>query len=338
MLNRIALLRMRRFLVLLLLALPLRARAQASVNCAAPGPLTQQRMAELAGKVGEPRLIQYVMTCGVGFAVSAEEEGKLRAAGVSETVIQLIREKGRRAAPASKPAASSGTSAAQPPAKETRSDEVRKLLDKADEEFSRLDFDTGRQDYESAESLAPDNAEAKDGLQKLNKYQMEATAYLLKTWPADMCLIVTAPVHCPGPLGEEELERWSSRESELWLFNVVRQCRVNFKVTPEVESRLRAAHMSEPLIAAIKNAQPQDSGRVRGFAGGGARSQQQIIDARLAEADVAFAVGDYDHALQEYEAVKQMQPENARASQGVEKVRKALAAEGSATPTSNTPQ
>jgi tetratricopeptide (TPR) repeat protein len=212
-------------------------------------------------------------------------------------------------------------------------------LEKADDAFSRLDFDTGRRDYESAESMAPDNAEAKDGLQKVNKYQLEATAYLLKTWPADMCLIVTAPVHCPGPLGEEELERWTSRESELWLFNVVRQCRVNFKVTPEIEGRLRAAHMSESLIAAIKNAQPQDSGRVRGFAGSGTtRTQQQTIDIHLAEADVAFAVGDYDHALAEYEAVKQLQPENARANQGIEKVRRALAAEGSASPANRTPQ
>jgi hypothetical protein len=335
MLDRIALPRMRTFLVLLLLAIPLRVAAQASVNCSPPGPLTQQRMAELAGKVGEPRLIQYVMTCGVGFAVTAEEEGKLRAAGVSETVIQLIREKGRRAAPAGKPAPPSGASATQTTAPETRADDVRKLLEKADDAFSRLDFDTGRRDYESAENLAPDNADAKDGLQKINKYQLEATAYLLRTWPADMCLIVTAAVHCPGPLGEEELERWTSRESELWLFNVVRQCRVNFKVTPEVEGRLRAAHMSESLIAAIRNAQPQDSGRVRGFAG---RSQQQTIEAHLAEADVAFAVGEYDHALAEYEAVKQLQPDNARANQGIEKVRKALAAEGSANPTYRTPR
>src|SRR5271156_4616683 len=80
--------------------------AQAPVPCT--GPLTETGIIKLAANgVPEPRLVLIVKTCGADFPLTREAEGRLRAAGASDAVIDALREvapkpKPPRAAPPAK--------------------------------------------------------------------------------------------------------------------------------------------------------------------------------------------------------------------------------------------
>jgi formylglycine-generating enzyme required for sulfatase activity len=63
---------------------------QAPIRC--PGPLSEAQLLDLVkGRVPEPRVRQYVATCGIGFALTAETERRLRAAGATQAILDLLR-------------------------------------------------------------------------------------------------------------------------------------------------------------------------------------------------------------------------------------------------------
>ncbi len=74
------------------LAFAMTAAAQAPLNC--KGKLSEEQLTTLtAGKVPEPRLLQYVNQCGVGFAWSEKVRARLSRAGASRAVLSAVRSK-----------------------------------------------------------------------------------------------------------------------------------------------------------------------------------------------------------------------------------------------------
>lgn len=89
------------------LAFALIAAAQAPVNCR--GKLSEEQLVRLiVGKVPEPRLLQYVNQCGIGFVWSEKVRARLSRAGATNAVLSAVESQ------AEKPARNSAGSAAKP--------------------------------------------------------------------------------------------------------------------------------------------------------------------------------------------------------------------------------
>jgi len=89
------------------LAFALMAAGQAPLNC--PGKLSEEQLVKLiGGKVPEPRLLQFVNQCGIGFAWSEKVRARLKGAGATPAVLSAVESK------AEKPARLSAGSPAKP--------------------------------------------------------------------------------------------------------------------------------------------------------------------------------------------------------------------------------
>ena len=67
-----------------------RGLSQAPVSC--PGVLSEQQLTTvLTGKVLEPRVLQFIRQCGIGFEVTAWAERRLRKAGATTAVVNAAR-------------------------------------------------------------------------------------------------------------------------------------------------------------------------------------------------------------------------------------------------------
>jgi formylglycine-generating enzyme required for sulfatase activity len=81
-------------MAILALSTPVSGRSQA-VNC--PGVLSEQQLTTLlTGKVLEPRVLQFIKQCGIGFQVTAAAESGLRKAGATTAVVNAARARAPR--------------------------------------------------------------------------------------------------------------------------------------------------------------------------------------------------------------------------------------------------
>src|SRR5262245_51503221 len=93
--------------------------SQAPVSC--PGGLSEQQLTTLLnGKVLEPRVLQFIKQCGIGFQVTAASESRLRKAGATTAVVTAAR--------------------ARAPKEPTRAAEEKKRTDQQ-QEWARLKFE-----------------------------------------------------------------------------------------------------------------------------------------------------------------------------------------------------
>jgi formylglycine-generating enzyme required for sulfatase activity len=75
---------------ILVLSIPVSGLSQAPVGC--PGLLSEQQLTTLlTGKVLEPRVLQFIKQCGIGFEVTAPAESRLRKAGATTAVVNAAR-------------------------------------------------------------------------------------------------------------------------------------------------------------------------------------------------------------------------------------------------------
>ena len=77
---------------IVLLALPALTEAQQAAPCPQSGPLSEAQLTALVkGSVPSARIEQFVAGCGIGFEPTGEAIGRLRSAGVPETLLEAIR-------------------------------------------------------------------------------------------------------------------------------------------------------------------------------------------------------------------------------------------------------
>ena len=76
----------------MLLLLPALSEGQQGAKCPQSGPLSETQLAELQkGKLPAPRIRQLVVSCGIDFEPSGEVIGRLRATGMPEVVLGVVR-------------------------------------------------------------------------------------------------------------------------------------------------------------------------------------------------------------------------------------------------------
>ena len=77
--------------ITMLLLLSALTEAQQSVPCPGPGPLSEAQLTKLVKSVPAMRMRQLVASCGIDFEPAGEAIGRLRSAGMPETVLDAVR-------------------------------------------------------------------------------------------------------------------------------------------------------------------------------------------------------------------------------------------------------